>query len=199
MEFQKFLDSRIIINKYGEGSMYKKGDLYYHGFPEGSSKEGVFIPLYINNPAHDKMKKQIKTSIIKRNGKELGEKISKIMMPEIKITDEKFEENVKQHCVNFKVVDGNFFCQGHKVDEVETINNEQFGEETPTLRIMNQRPKYTDTKCKKQKKVNGDQRTCYSLFKKITSGDFMVDDGTIKIISDCDLQDMGYVMGKNID
>jgi len=47
--------------------------------------------------------------------------------------------------------------------------------------------------------VKGDRRTCYSLFKKITSGDFMVDDDTVKIISDCDLQDMGYVMGRNID
>ena len=40
--------------------------------------------------------------------------------------------------------------------------------------------------------------SCYKLFRKVTSGDMMVDDATIELISKCDLGDYEYVMGKNM-
>uniref|UniRef100_A0A6C0B699 Uncharacterized protein n=1 Tax=viral metagenome TaxID=1070528 RepID=A0A6C0B699_9ZZZZ len=56
----------------------------------------------------------------------------------------------------------------------------------------------TDPPCKKGGREKTKQLSCYKLFRKITSGNFMVDDTTISLISKCDLGDYEYVMGKNM-
>jgi len=55
-----------------------------------------------------------------------------------------------------------------------------------------------DPPCKKKTRAKMKQLSCYKLFKKITSGNMMVDDTTISLISKCDLGDYEYVMGKNV-
>tara|TARA_B110000211_G_scaffold157443_1_gene178351 strand:+ start:3234 stop:3452 length:219 start_codon:yes stop_codon:yes gene_type:complete len=55
-----------------------------------------------------------------------------------------------------------------------------------------------DPPCKKTNREQKKQLKCYKLFRKITSGNMMVDDTTIALISKCDLGDYEYVMGKNI-
>lgn len=56
----------------------------------------------------------------------------------------------------------------------------------------------TEPPCKKKSSEKKKQMSCYKLFRKVTSGDMMVDDATIELISKCDLGDYEYVMGKNM-
>lgn len=68
----------------------------------------------------------------------------------------------------------------------------------PTSGNVKTRDISTDPPCKKKGREKMKQLNCYKLFRKITSGDMMVDDATISLISKCDLGDYEYVMGKNM-
>ena len=57
--------------------------------------------------------------------------------------------------------------------------------------------RFSGTPCKDSVNTKKRQDSSYALFRKIVSGDMKVDDNTIKIISKCDQQELGYVMGKN--